>query len=153
MPILNQRICSVEGCNHKHLAKSYCAAHYRRLWKTGSLRANIPLKLNFQHGHARRHYLYATWLNMRQRCNNPTNPDYKLYGAKGIKICKRWDNFALFISDMGKKPTPQHTIDRIDNDGDYTPTNCRWATVSEQNYNKRPSRAKNKILHKTIDNI
>lgn len=69
---------------------------------------------------------------MRQRCNCPTAHNYKHYGGKGIKICERWNDFANFLADMGHRPSPKHSIDRIDNTKGYEPGNCRWATQAEQ---------------------
>ena len=79
---------------------------------------------------------YNIWKAMRQRCLNAKCKDYKYYGARGIKICKRWDIFMNFYEDMGPKPEGL-SLDRIDNNGDYEPNNCRWVTQKEQVLNSR----------------
>jgi hypothetical protein len=85
----------------------------------------------------KRHPLYDRWVAMRQRCNNPKHIRFASYGGRGITVCRRWDNFNLFIEDMLPTYKPGLTLDRRDNDGDYTPENCRWITVSDQNSNQR----------------
>lgn len=77
---------------------------------------------------------------MRNRCLNPGHHTFKNYGGRGISICKRWDSFTSFLKDLGNAPTKKHSIDRIDNDGDYKPSNCRWADRSTQMKNKRNAR-------------
>jgi hypothetical protein len=81
---------------------------------------------------------YHVWAAMKQRCTNPNNKIYKHYGARGIKVCDRWLNsFEAFITDMGRRPTDAHSIERVNNDGNYEPSNCIWATRAVQAKNKR----------------
>ena len=91
---------------------------------------------------------YGCWQAMKNRCNNKRNKTYLSYGGKGIRVCDRWegeDGFINFLADMGKRPSPKHSIDRIDNDKGYYPENCRWATTLEQLYNRSVTK---KYMHK-----
>lgn len=90
---------------------------------------------------------YQCWQDMRRRCLNPKRRDYARYGGRGIKVCDRWASFATFLADMGPRPSPKHSLDRIDNLGHYEPGNCKWATAAEQTRNRRSN------LHVTIDGV
>lgn len=94
-----------------------------------------------KHGAARRGAMtpeYAIWQGMIQRCINPKVRYYAIYGGRGITVCPEWrKSFSQFISDMGSRPSPEHSIDRIDNNGNYEFSNCRWATEAEQHRNQR----------------
>lgn len=83
---------------------------------------------------------YLIWCGIRKRINDTRCRIYPYYGGRGIKLCDRWQDFANFLTDMGPRPSPQHSIERIDSNGDYAPGNCRWATRTEQMRNKRDNR-------------
>lgn len=96
--------------------------------------------------HATKHGLYGTpehktWRSMLARCGSPGNHGWRWYGGRGIVVCEWWRTFENFLADMGPKPSPGHTIDRINSDGNYESSNCRWATWDQQVANRRPRRS------------
>lgn len=98
---------------------------------------------NVTHGFSKRGRVqpeYRAWAQMRARCLNKQSTVYRHYGGRGIQVCERWALFEAFLSDMGEKPSAAHTLDRIDPNGNYEPSNCRWATWKQQQQNRRNNR-------------
>lgn len=133
-------ICScgkTKLCSKSHLTTSYVKS-------CGCLKSETTANKNYKHGCAVRGSKtteYHSWEALKQRCLNLNNPDYYNYGGRGIIICDRWlESFENFLTDMGLKPSPKHSIDRIDSNGDYEPNNCKWSTALEQGRNTRRNR-------------
>lgn len=131
-------LCCIKGCNQLIRAAMLCHRHYMALWKYGH-----PLGTsNRRNDTTPRVYRPKmrekwTWHGMLDRCHNPDAPNFKDYGARGISVCGRWrDSFEAFYEDMGPKPAG-HSIERVNFQGNYEPGNCRWATILDQNRNKR----------------
>lgn len=131
--------CDVPKCGRKKLRHpKYCQTHVARLKKWGDLRPDLPVGfLNLPKGMVYSS-TYRSWAMMKNRTTNPNANDWKYYGGRGIKLCPRWHNFRNFLKDMGEKPSPSHSIDRVNNEGNYNKRNCRWATKKEQTANRRP---------------
>lgn len=112
------RICTVENCLNKYRARDLCNKHYKikfRKTRTPELTA---------------------WTNMKDRCNNRNYQGYKNYGGRNIRVCDEWlHDFNAFHNDVGDKPTKQHSLDRINGDGNYEPGNVKWSTAHEQSSN------------------
>jgi hypothetical protein len=123
-----------------------CGKEWDTEWTRRNKRKSCGCVVNkpIKHGESvsnkgKRSATYKTWMAMRERCLSDKCHKYPMYGGRGIKICERWMEFQNFLDDMGERPEGT-TIDRIDRDGDYEPSNCRWSTVVEQNNNKRTNR-------------
>jgi hypothetical protein len=105
----------------------------------GCKRAELVAAKITTHGESRgrRSKEYEAWAAMRQRCTNSRHVGFPYYGGRGITVCQRWDSFEAFLDDIGRAPSPSHSLDRIDNDGHYEPGNVRWATKADQAGNRR----------------
>lgn len=104
----------------------------------GCLVKDVAAEMNTKHGRSRSPE-HRAWMGMWDRCTNPNYPLYGSYGGRGIAVADRWRSFVSFYADMGEKPSPKHSLDRIDVNGNYEPANCQWATMKEQARNKRNS--------------
>ena len=123
-------------------ARSSCGCLSRVIAKENATSGSEKIrKSKTKHGQALGFGAYAseyhTWKTMRQRCLNPASSDFHDYGARGISVCDKWSDFKEFLEDMGPKPSEKHSLDRINVNGNYEPSNCRWATQTEQARNRR----------------
>ncbi len=127
------KTCSIVECPEVHHSKGYCKKHYLRWYRWGD--PNIVKKEYHGLNDAPERNV---WQKMKQRCYNPNDKSYPDYGGRGIEVCPRWRvSFMNFYNDMGKRPSDTHSIERINNDGNYRPSNCKWATKDEQVNNYR----------------
>lgn len=119
--------------NHGHLRTGHTQS-------CSCIHKAVIIARNKSHGMS--HYKeYDTWCSMKARCLNRNIVQFDCWGGRGIKVCRRWlHSFQNFYVDMGARPTQKHTLERINNDGNYTPSNCKWATRLEQNNNKRTNK-------------
>lgn len=134
--------CCAEGCTRPRRANGLCWAHYDRGRNKRAISGPILPRSGDRIPGGSRTPEYQAWGAMKTRCLNPQSSSWPNYGGRGIKVCDRWmHNFPAFLEDVGPKPGPHYSLDRIDVDGDYEPGNVRWATRTEQNRNRRTLRA------------
>lgn len=136
--------CRCSCSRWKYVIVRRCDMVHRRVKSCGCAQRDAVRAVMTKHGqsgyHSKGDYCtveYKAWLKMKGRCYNEDDKSYERYGGRGIRVCKRWrSSFQAFFEDMGKRPSRQHSIDRVDNDGHYLPKNCKWSTKSEQMNNR-----------------
>lgn len=128
-------VCCIKDCNGDVFGQLFCKAHYARWKRHGHpLGGRGTVKESKAKSTTKE---YRAWQSMLARTTKKGNPNYKNYGGRGISVCDRWLRFEDFLSDIGVAPSKEHSLERIDHNGNYEPGNCRWATITEQNRNTR----------------
>lgn len=148
--VLQLNVKYTRNLKWKHLFKCFCGTEFvaigadvasGRTLSCGCYNRHQAKKRFTKHG-LNKTPEHRAWVEMRRRCTDNTRPGWKNYGGRGITVCARWKHFANFLVDMGPKPASNYSLDRIDNDGNYSPDNCRWADKKTQSRNQRRFKSK-----------